>query len=110
GDLATDYIASPGGAIPENLIFRPAEWEPLQVPGGRVQIIDSRNFPASQTIAAAIVEVEPGGLRELHWHPNADEWQYFLVGEARMTVFASTGVSRTFNYSSGDVGYVPQAM
>lgn len=110
GDLATDYIASPGGAIPENLIFRPAEWEPLQVPGGRVQIIDSRNFPASQTIAAAIVEVEPGGLRELHWHPKADEWQYFLVGEARMTVFASTGVSRTFNYSSGDVGYVPQAM
>jgi oxalate decarboxylase len=30
----------------------------------------------SRTIAAALFEVEPGGMRELHWRPNADEWQY----------------------------------
>ena len=34
---------------------------------------DSRNFKAAKTISAALVEVEPGGLRKLHWHPNADE-------------------------------------
>jgi oxalate decarboxylase len=49
-------------------------------------------------------------MRELHWHPNADEWQYYLRGHARMTVFASSQKARTFDYQAGDVGYVPFAM
>jgi oxalate decarboxylase len=49
--------------------------------------VDSSNFAVSRTIAAALVELEPGALRELHWHPNADEWQYYIEGEGRMTVF-----------------------
>jgi oxalate decarboxylase len=83
---------------------------PLRMRGGTVRIVDSTNFPAASTIAAALVEVEPGGLRELHWHPNADEWQYFVSGTGQMTVFAATGSARTFDYGPGDVGYVPQAM
>ena len=49
-------------------------------------------------------------MRELHWHPNGDEWQYYLEGEGRMTVFGSEGKARTFDYRAGDVGYVPFAM
>ena len=48
-------------------------------------------FHASSTIAAALVTLHPGGLREIHWHPNADEWQYFVAGKGRMTVFAAAG-------------------
>jgi oxalate decarboxylase len=44
-------------------------------------------------------------MREIHWHPNNDEFLYFLTGQARMTVFADTGASRTFDYRAGDVGY-----
>jgi oxalate decarboxylase len=84
--------------------------EPIKVPGGRVRITDSRNFTISKTVAGAHVEVEPGGIRELHWHPTASEWQYYLAGQGRMTVFASGGKARTFDYSAGDVGYVPFAM
>ena len=76
---------------------------------GQVQILDSSNFPSKTTIAA-FVEVEPGGMREMHWHPNADEWQYYLSGQARMTVFAAEGAAQTFNYQAGDVGYIPRAM
>jgi oxalate decarboxylase len=54
--------------------------------------------------------VEPDGMRELHWHPNTDEWQYFISGRGLMTVFASGGKARTFDYQAGDVGYVPFAM
>ena len=90
--------------------YRMLAQEPLRTEGGTVRIVDSRNFPASKTVAAALVEVEPGGLRELHWHPHADEWQYYIDGEARMTVFASEGKARTFDYRAGDVGYVPHAM
>lgn len=48
--------------------------------GGEVKIIDKNNFPATTT-AAAIVILRPGGMRELHWHPNSDEWQYFIEGK-----------------------------
>ena len=94
----------------EGFSHRLLEQEPLEAPGGRVWIADSGNFPASATVAAALVEVRPGGLRELHWHPNADEWQYYVEGEGRMTVFAASGRARTFDYGAGDVGYVPLAM
>ena len=77
---------------------------------GTVRIMDSTNFPASKTIASALVEVQPGGMRELHWHPNSDEWQYYLSGQARMTVFGSGGDAQTFNYQAGDVGTIPRAM
>jgi oxalate decarboxylase len=84
--------------------------QPTKVAGGQVRIVDSSNFPAATTIAAALVEVEPGCMRELHWHPNNDEWQYYISGSGRMTVFASSGKARTFDYQAGDVGYVPFAM
>ena len=48
-------------------------------------------------------------MRELHWHPNDDEWQYYITGQGRMTVFAGNGTARTFDYRAGDVGYVPFA-
>jgi oxalate decarboxylase len=64
----------------------------------------------STTIAAAIVTVHPGGMRELHWHPNADEWQYYIGGNGRMTVFATGGRARTADFGPGDVGYVQQTL
>jgi oxalate decarboxylase len=110
GPLAADVVQAPAGSVPQSLSHRMLEQEPIEVEGGRVRITDSSNFPVSTTIAAALVEVEPGGLRELHWHPNADEWQYYISGQGRMTVFASSGKARTFDYQAGDVGYVPFAM
>ena len=49
-------------------------------------------------------------MRELHWHPNTDEWQYYIEGQARMGVFAASGQARTFDFQAGDVRYVPFAM
>lgn len=78
--------------------------KPLKFPGGEVRITDTSNFPISKTTAAAHVIVKPGGLREMHWHPNADEWFFVLRGWCRVTIFASSGNARTFNYMAGDVG------
>jgi oxalate decarboxylase len=65
-------------------------------------------FPISTTITGALLIIEPGGMRELHWHPHAAEWQYYIKGSARMTVFGSHGRARMDEFSAGDVGYVPQ--
>ncbi|MCA9878096.1 MAG: cupin domain-containing protein [Thermomicrobiales bacterium] len=70
--------------------------------------IDSGQFPAT-TISSAIVEVKPGAMSELHWRPNADEWQYYLEGTARMTIFDYGSTARTFDFRAGDVGYIPLA-
>ncbi|POM18162.1 Oxalate decarboxylase OxdD [Burkholderia cepacia] len=78
--------------------------------GGEVRIADSTNFNVSTTVAAALVTVHPGGMRELHWHPNADEWQYYLQGEARMTVFDTGPKAQTADFRAGDVGYVKKSL
>jgi len=77
--------------------------------GGSVKIVDTRNFPISKTIAAALVTIQPGGLRELHWHPNADEWQYYIKGSARMTVFNTGPRAQTADFRPGDLGYVKKS-
>jgi len=108
--LAKDVVRGPAGEVPMSMSYRLLEQEPVEVPGGRVRIVDSSNFPAANTIAAALVEIDPGAMRELHWHPTNDEWQYYISGQGYMTVFASAGAARTFDYQAGDVGYVPFAM
>jgi oxalate decarboxylase len=70
-------------------------------------VVDSRNFTASTTIAAGLVRLKPGGMRELHWHPNAAEWQFWLAGSARMTIVMPEGRARTMDFHANDVGFVP---
>jgi oxalate decarboxylase len=110
GPLRSDQVRSPDGTVPHSFAHRLMAQKPIDCPGGRVRIVDSSNFPAASTIAAALVEVDPGGMRELHWHPNADEWQYYIAGRARMTVFGADGTANTFDYQAGDVGYIPRPM
>ncbi len=109
GPLASDRNKSVP-PVPQKFSHRMMAQEPIKTSSGAVRITDSKVFPVSTTIAAALVEIEPGGLRELHWHPNTDEWQYWIEGQGRMGVFASSGQARTFDFRAGDVGFVPFAM
>lgn len=109
GSLDSDKI--PGAVpTPERFSHHLTAQHPIKTRSGTVRIADTGVFPASQTIAAALVEVEPGGMRELHSHPNTDEWQYYIEGEARIGVFAASGQARTVDFRAGDIGYVPFAM
>jgi oxalate decarboxylase len=107
--LAQDKAAVGGrrAESPYEYTFKMSTMPPTQqTKSGEVRIVDSHNFPASKNIAAALVVVKPGSMRELHWHPNASEWQYYLAGKGRMTVFTSEG-ARTMDFNANDVGYVP---
>ncbi|EIN03969.1 oxalate decarboxylase [Punctularia strigosozonata HHB-11173 SS5] len=97
-------VVSPQGTVPEPFSFPLSQVNATQLAGGSVKVVDSTNFKVSTTIAMAEVTVEPGAMRELHWHPTADEWG---EGESRVTVFASSSNARTFNYQAGDISYVP---
>jgi oxalate decarboxylase len=110
GSLEDDKAAVGGKAVESKIsyTFKMAGMPPTQeTSGGSVRVVDSRNFPATKTVAAGLVRLKPGALRELHWHPNASEWQYYLSGSGRMTVFGSAGKARTMNFNANDVGFVP---
>ena len=113
GPLAAEQEQAAGaaGKIPNPSTFALNSMPPTKkTAGGEVRIADSRNFKASQTIAAALVKVYPGGLREMHWHPNADEWQYYVSGEATMTIFNTGPRAVTQNFKPGDIGYVKKSL
>jgi oxalate decarboxylase len=113
GPLAEDQRIAAGalGPSPIDFAFRTTQAAPSKkLKNGEVRIIDSSSFKIATGIAAAVVTVKPGGLRELHWHPNADEWQFFFSGKGRQTVFATGGRARTMDFESGDVGYVQKTL
>ena len=113
GPLEADQKAAAGarGKSPMDFAFRTMEMPPtLQTKGGEVRIVDSKKFKASTTVAMAMVTVHPGGMRELHWHPNGDEWQYYIAGKGRMTVVATGNLGRTLDFQEGDVGYVENTL
>jgi oxalate decarboxylase len=108
--LAEDRAAAGGrnAQSPIQYTFRMGSMPPtIRTAGGDARIVDSRNFPAAQNIAAALLTIRPGGMRELHWHPNGSEWQYYIAGKGRMTVFMPVGEARTMDFKANDVGYVP---
>jgi oxalate decarboxylase len=101
-------VGGPAVASKTNYTFRMKAMAPtVETAGGDARVVDSSVFAASKAIAAALVRVKPGGMRELHWHPNASEWQYYVSGAAKMTVFASSGKARSMDFHANDVGYVP---
>jgi len=113
GPLAVDQAMAAGTPNPSavDFSFRPREQNPAkQTQGGEVRIVDASTFKVSTTVAIAIVTVHPGGMRELHWHQNADEWQYYISGKARMTGLGTGARARTMDFEAGDVGYVQKTL
>ena len=64
--------------------FQPSYARPGAAAVPRAAPSGSRIHPISPrpTTAAALIEIEPGGMPEMHWHPNGDEWQYYSPGAA----------------------------
>jgi len=113
GSLDADQKAAAGelGQSPVDFAFRTMAMPPTKITkGGEVRIVDSSTFKVSTTVAMAMVTLHPGGLRELHWHPNADEWQYYIAGKGRMTVVDTGNKGRTMDFQAGDVGYVEKSL
>jgi oxalate decarboxylase len=110
GSLAQDKASVGGKSVesPTQYTFKMEAMTPTKkTRGGEVRIVESRNFQASKNIASALVTVKPGGMRELHWHPNASEWQFYIAGKGRMTVFMPPGRARTMDFNANDVGFIP---
>lgn len=76
--------------------------------GGYIKVVSSIEFPIQDSLTALRMNIEPGALRELHWHPNADEWQYVMSGQGELSIFGSHGRVKTMPYSKGKVAFIKQ--
>jgi oxalate decarboxylase len=103
-----DMLASPytdAGTIP-NLKFSFANARNRLATGGWAREVTVRELPISTSLAGVNIRLKPGGIRELHWHKEA-EWAYMLAGRARITAFDAQG--RNFIDDVG-VGRVSRAL
>jgi oxalate decarboxylase len=80
----------------------------MEFPGGELRIVSQKEFPIQKTLTGAIMLLKPGALREMHWHPNADEWQLYLSGQARVTIFGAHGRTKTAAFGPGQVAFIKQ--
>jgi oxalate decarboxylase len=112
------------GKVPETAIepLRDASGQPSQAshkyrldmqparvfPGGREYIVSSKEFPIQTTLTAVRMDLQPGALRELHWHPHADEWQFYVRGRARVGIFGSHGRTKVDEFGPNDIAFINQ--
>ncbi|KAJ4418484.1 hypothetical protein N0V82_005564 [Gnomoniopsis sp. IMI 355080] len=108
----TQNLTASAGSLDGTLQAQTYHWSQqaaYEVPGGSVKVLDPTTFPIAENFATALVTVQPGAMREIHWHTTSPEWNYFLQGSARITVFQAPEAARTFDFTAGSVGYIPQA-
>ena len=65
-------------------------------------------LPISKGIAGVSMKLEPGAMRELHWHATAAEWALVLEGRVRTTMIDPSGFAETNDFDPGDVWYFPR--
>ena len=62
-----------------------------------------KQLPISKGIAGVSMRLEPGAMRELHWHATAAEWAFVLEGRVRTTVIDPQGRAETNDFEPGDI-------
>ncbi|RAL59528.1 hypothetical protein DID88_006522 [Monilinia fructigena] len=112
-ESACKNITGSAGIIPQEFSYSyHLSKAPLthDTPGGTIKILDPKTFPIAEKFSAAVVTVHPGAMREIHWHTTSDEWNFFIAENARISIYAAQGTTRTFDYHAGDCGYIPKGM
>lgn len=87
--------------------YRLSASDPQIYSGGELRVATIANIPALSGLSINLLDVNPGAVREIHWHPNAGEINYCLEGEGTIGVLSSTGESATIAISPGSITFMP---
>jgi oxalate decarboxylase len=75
--------------------------------GGSLKIASVDEWPISKTMSGGLMVIKPGQMKEMHWNPNASEFQYILSGKGRVALFGSGGRGKVAEVKTGDSAYIP---
>lgn len=68
---------------------------------------NKKNFPILQGMSLYKLVLMPNGVREPHWHANADELGYCLKGKVLITLYHTGDTKATFLVQAGEVFLIP---
>jgi oxalate decarboxylase len=116
GSLVDDAARFGNPRIPAQTIttqshlFHLGAQDPTIHDGGSFRQASGDNFPILKGQEASIVllTLQPGGIREPHWHPSAWELNIVTSGVAAWVVIDGNGNHETFDQHLGDVVFAPQ--
>jgi oxalate decarboxylase len=77
--------------------------------GGWARQITQDDFNISTTISGVNMRLGPGGVRELHWHQQA-EWAVMTYGNCRVTILDQNGRPEVADVKEGDLWYFPAGL
>mgnify|MGYP000501125761 CR=1 FL=1 len=75
---------------------------------GSAKQVTAAELPISQDLAGVSMWLQPGAVRELHWHANADEWGFAVAGSVRVTAFDPEERMDIADAGPGDIFYFPR--
>jgi oxalate decarboxylase len=75
--------------------------------GGSIKIMNGEMFPILDGLTFYIVDMKKGGLREPHWHPNANELNIVIRGKAKLGVLSADNTREEQVCGPGDTFFIP---
>ena len=73
---------------------------------GSIRRLTKDTFPILERISIKRLVIEPGALREPHWHADADELTYCLAGDVLVSILDNADVFGTFTIGAGEMFHV----
>lgn len=121
GLAATGGTAGAGAPTPPRTgqpghLFHLAASERNDFDGGWLRGANEQNFPvlAGQQGSVYLAHLDPGGIREPHWHPTAWELNYIVSGTAKWTVLGTHPNGEyhndVFTAQRGDLVFAPTGL
>ena len=77
--------------------------------GGWGRQVTQADFAISTEISGVNMRLSAGGIRELHWHQQA-EWAIMTYGHCRVTVLDAVGRPAVADVKAGDLWYFPPGL
>ncbi|WP_250455301.1 cupin domain-containing protein [Caballeronia sp. ATUFL_M2_KS44] len=90
--------------------FHLSAWAPDVFAGGTLQGATGDNWKilSGQQASVYLARLEPGGVREPHWHPSAWELNFVISGVARWSFVGPEATHDAFEVAQGDLVFAPQ--
>ena len=94
----------------ESHLFHLSALSPTNYDGGTQQQAHEDNFPIlkGQEASIQLITLQPGGIREPHWHPSAWEINLVTKGVATWVLVDGNGNHENFDAHVDDLVFAPQ--
>jgi len=103
--------SGPGGWSAQHPhMFHLQTWAPSVFDGGALQGATAENWPilSGKQGSVYLARLEPGGVREPHWHPSAWELNFVISGKAQWSLVGPQATHDAFEAGPGDLVFAPQ--